>query len=104
TWLQWSDGSRADAESPDGHRQVVVWLWYPTGKTRERRAEWQPDRWGDLYWARLIRLRPASAASGTEYPIQSILSNSHADVAPLAGDGAFPLILFSPGGGLLPLN
>jgi dienelactone hydrolase len=104
TSLLWSDGSRADTESPDGHRQVVVWLWYPAAKTRERPAEWQPHRWGDLYWTRLIRLRPASAAIGTEYPIQSILSNSHADAAPLTGGGALPLILFSPGGGLLPLN
>jgi dienelactone hydrolase len=54
--------------------------------------------------ARLIRLQPDSAAIGTEYPIQSILSHSHADAPPLGCSEAFPLILFSPGGGLLPLN
>ena len=40
--LQWTDRSRRDNESPDGHRQLVVWLWYLAAKTPEQPAAWQP--------------------------------------------------------------
>src|SRR5262249_47758246 len=56
--LQWSDESRPDAASPDGHRQLVVWLWYPSAKTQQQVAAWQPGKWADLYWTRLLRRRP----------------------------------------------
>jgi predicted dienelactone hydrolase len=104
--LQWSDESRPDAASPDGHRQLVVWLWYPAGKTQQQVAAWQPAKWAELYWTRLLRSRPDSdsAAVGTRYPIQSILSHSYANVPPLPGRQVLPLLLFTPGGGELPLN
>jgi len=102
--LQWSDESRPDAASPDGHRQLVVWLWYPAAKTQQQVAAWQPGKWAELYWTRLLRSRPDSAAAGAGYPIQSILSHAYADVPPLPGRQEFPLLLFTPGGGELPLN
>jgi len=103
--LQWSDESRPDAASPDGHRQLVVWLWYPAAKTQKQSpAAWQPDKWGELYWTRFLRSHPDFAALGTRYPVQSILSHSYANVPPLPGRQVFPLLLFTPGGGELPLN
>jgi predicted dienelactone hydrolase len=101
--LQWSDESRPDAASPDGHRQLVVWLWYPGAKTQQQVAAWQPGKWAELYWTRLLRSRPDSAV-GNRYPIQSILSHSYANAPPLPGRQEFPLLLFTPGGGELPLN
>jgi putative transposase len=103
--LQWSDESRPDAASPDGHRQLVVWLWYPAANTQKQPpAAWQPDKWGELYWTRFLRSHPDFAALGTRYPVQSILSHSYANVPPLPGRQVFPLLLFTPGGGELPLN
>ena len=102
--LQWSDESRPDAASPDGHRQLVVWLWYPAANTQQRVAAWQPGKWSELFWTRLLRRQPDSAAVGTRYPIQSILSHSYANAPPFPGRQEFPLLLFTPGGGELPLN
>ncbi|HXS95781.1 MAG TPA: hypothetical protein VN736_14350 [Candidatus Limnocylindrales bacterium] len=102
--LQWSDESRLDAASPDGHRQLVVWLWYPGAKTQQQVAAWQPGKWAQLYWTRLLRSHPESAAVGTRYPLQSILSHSYANLPTLPGRQQFPLLLFTPGGGELPLN
>lgn len=102
--LQWSDESRPDAASPDGHRQLVVSLWYPAAKTHRQVAAWQPGKWGQLYWTRLLRSHPDSAALGTRYPVQSILSQSYAGMPPLPGRQVLPPLLFTPGGGELPLN
>lgn len=104
TSLEWTDASRPDKASPGGYRQLVVWLWYPAEKTQEPPALWQPGKWGDLYWTRLLRSHPESAAIKNRYPIQSILCHSQADLPVLAGRVTLPLLLFSPGGGELPLN
>jgi dienelactone hydrolase len=103
-FVEWTDRSRADNVSPDGHRQLVVWLWYPGAKTQKQPAAWHPGKWGELYWTRFLRSRPNSAAIGAGSPIHSILSHSYADVPPLPGSRAFPLLLLSPGGGELPLS
>src|SRR5215467_12751279 len=73
TSLEWTDASRPDKASPAGYRQLVVWLWYPAEKTQKPPALWQPGKWGDLYWTRLLRSHPESAAIKNRYPIQSIL-------------------------------
>src|SRR5262249_28452942 len=77
TALQWTDSSRSDPTSPDGHRQLVVWLWYPATKG-QKFAEWQPGKWGELFWARLLRSDPPSAEVATQFPVQSIQSHSFA--------------------------
>jgi len=102
--VQWSDEARPDAASPDGHRQLVVWLWYPAAKTQQEVAPWQPGKWGELYWTRFLRSHPDSAAVGNRYPVQSVLSHSYGNVPPLPGRQVLPLLLFTPGGGELPLN
>lgn len=102
--LQWSDESRPDAASPDGHRQLVVWLWYPAAETQQQVAPWQPGKWGELYWTRFLRSHPDSGALGTRYPVQSVLSHSYGNIPPLPDRLVLPLLLFTPGGGELPLN
>jgi dienelactone hydrolase len=102
--LERSDESRADAASPDGHRQLVVWLWYPAAKGQQRMAAWQPGKWAELYWTRLLRRYPDAAIFGARDPVESILSHSYANAPALPGRQPFPLLLFTPGGGELPLN
>jgi hypothetical protein len=77
TSLQLTDESRADDASPDGHRQLVVWLWYPAAKHQKKPAAWQPGKWAELYWTRFLRSHPDSASVGARYPIQAIQSHSY---------------------------
>src|SRR5215471_12699524 len=53
--LQWSDESRPDAASPDGHRQLVVWLSYPAAKTQQRVTAWPLEKQGRFYEDRSLR-------------------------------------------------
>src|SRR4051794_28117247 len=52
TQFDWTDESRVDAESPTGHREIVVWVWYPAASRSSADAvEWMPGKWGELFWA-----------------------------------------------------
>jgi len=47
--FDWVDTSRPDPDSPSGHREIVVWLWYPASpKNGAEVAEWVPGKWGEL--------------------------------------------------------
>ena len=111
TEFDWVDTSRADADRPGKHRQIVVWLWYPAApKSGAERAEWMPGKWGELLLPHYFRKRKSSAATLPElearlkeYPINTIRTHAYRD-APFAGDEQerFPLLLFEPGFGALP--
>ena len=47
--VDWVDTARPDPDSPSGHREIAVWLWYPASpKIGAEAAEWMPGRWGEL--------------------------------------------------------
>jgi len=49
TEFDWVDTSRPDPDSPSGHREIAVWLWYPASpKHGAEAAEWMPGKWGEL--------------------------------------------------------
>jgi dienelactone hydrolase len=105
TSFDWIDESRLDSVTPHGHREVVVWLWYPaTPKVSAQPAEWQPGKWGELFWSRYVRNHPDAAEAGKRIPIQSIRAHSYADAPVLSDAKPFPVLLFTPGQGELPLN
>src|SRR5262249_15235334 len=105
TSFDWIDESRTDAATPHGHRELVVWMWYPATATAGMvPAEWQPGKWGRLFWTRYVRRHPDAAESGKSIPIESIRAHSYTDAPMLGGTDSFPVLLFTPGQGELPLN
>jgi hypothetical protein len=109
--FDWVDPSRPDPDSPGGHREIAVWLWYPASpKMGAEAAEWMPGKWGELllpdYFAKRHRLAGTSLseveAGLKKYPIRTIRTHASHD-APIAhGNQKFPVLLFEPGFGMLP--
>src|SRR5947208_373580 len=54
TQFDWVDPSRADTANPGGHREIVVWVWYPAAlrpAVKPKPTEWMPGKWGEFYWS-----------------------------------------------------
>jgi dienelactone hydrolase len=109
TEFDWVDTSRPDPDSPSGHREIVVWLWYPAApKDGAEAAEWMPGKWGEL----LLRNYLSKKSSGTnlseietrlkEQPLSTIRTHAYPDAPLLPGKKKFPVLLFEPGFGMLP--
>jgi len=100
----WVDESRADTVEPSGgKREIVVWVWYPaTPKPGAVPAEWLPGKWGELYASELWRLQPDDVKPlepGAALPLHA---HAYPDAPAAAGGQRFPVLVFSPGFGVLP--
>jgi len=110
TEFDWVDTSRPDPDSPGGHREIVVWLWYPASpKHGAEAAEWMPGKWGELllpdYLAKQRRSETMLSeveAGLKEYPISTIRTHAYSGAPILHGKKKFPVLLFEPGFGMLP--
>jgi hypothetical protein len=110
TEFDWVDPSRPDPESPSGHREIAVWLWYPASpKNGAEAAEWMPGKWGELllpyYFSKLKSSgTPLSEVQAglKECPIRTIRTHAYPDAPMLHGKKKFPVLLFEPGFGMLP--
>ena len=110
TEFDWVDTARPDPDSPSGHREIVVWLWYPASpKNGAQAAEWMPGKWGELllpdYLAKQRRSETVLSeveAGLKEYPIRTIRTHAYPDAPILHGEKKFPVLLLEPGFGMLP--
>jgi hypothetical protein len=109
--LDWVDTSRPDSDSPSGHREIVVWLWYPASpKKGAEAAEWMPGKWGELLLPYYLSKRklPGTTLSEVEaglkkYPISTIRTHAYPDAPlPKGKKKKYPVLLFEPGFGMLP--
>ena len=111
TEFDWVDPSRPDPDSPGGHREIVVWLWYPASpKNGAEAAELMPGKWGELLLPYYLSKRkwPGTTLAEFEaglkkYPISTIRTHAYPD-APIhhGKKKKFPVLLFEPGFGMLP--
>jgi dienelactone hydrolase len=103
--FDWIDESRSDTESPNGHRELVVWVWYPASPVAGARpAALFPGKWGDLFRSSFAKLVPGSAAEEKKHPIHTITSHAYPDAPVQSGSEAYPVVVFVPGGGDGPLE
>jgi dienelactone hydrolase len=111
TEFDWVDTSRPDPESPGGHREIVVWLWYPASpKNGAEAAEWMPGKWGELLLSDYLSKRRWSGTTLSEveaalkkYPVGTIRTHACPDAPlPRGEKKRFPVLLFEPGWGMLP--
>lgn len=90
----WTDSARLDPLAPSVStlREVVVWAWYPADTSgRRERASYLPSEW--------IR---AVGADSRRQRLDLVRGHAFAD-APLARAASpYPLLIFSPGLGMLP--
>src|SRR5579871_3159349 len=50
--FDWVETAVPDPDSPSGHREIAVWLWYPASpKQGAAAAEWMPGKWGEFFWS-----------------------------------------------------
>ena len=100
----WVDESRADTLDQSGaKREIVVWVWYPaTPKVGAVPAEWLPGKWGELYVSELRRLQPDSVKPLQQGVGQPLHVHAYQDAPVTAGGQRFPVLVFSPGFGVLP--
>jgi dienelactone hydrolase len=111
TEFDWVDKSRPDPDSPGGHREIVVWLWYPASpKNEAEAAEWMPGKWGELLLPDYLSTRKWSGSTLSEveaelkkHPVRTIRTHAYPDAPFLHGEKKkFPVLLFEPGFGMLP--
>ncbi len=102
TLFHWIDESLPDPDIQDGHREIIVWAWYPATVTpKDQPAEWMPGKWGEVFGAAHLKSHPGAISE--EQPIGSILSHAYPNAA---GDTSrrYPILLFAPGLGNTPLD
>jgi dienelactone hydrolase len=103
--FDWTDESRSDTESPNGHRELVVWVWYPASADAGAiPAALFPGKWGDLFRSSFAKLVSGSVAEEKKHPIHTITSHAYSDAPVRSGSEAYPLVVFVPGGGDEPLE
>jgi hypothetical protein len=104
TMFDWTDTSRADTENPSGHREIVVWVWYPAIASEEPTARWKPGQWGELFWSDYRRGHPTVTTASAEAAIGPLHTHAFVDARPVVRDSPFPVLLFAPGLGADPLE
>ena len=105
TSFDWTDKSRADAGNPSGHREIVVWIWYPASpKPGAEPAEWMPGKWGDFFWSDFVKTYPDAANGDKDYSIHRISTHAYPNAPVRSAPQPFPVLLFGPGGGDVPLK
>jgi dienelactone hydrolase len=105
TQFDWTDESRADPESHNGHREIVVWVWYPASpRSGAEPAEWMPGKWGELFWSEYIGAHPNAAEIGKQHPINTIRTHAYTDASVASDQQQYAVLLFAPGLGTTPLD
>jgi predicted dienelactone hydrolase len=105
TAFDWIDQTRSDPDSASGQREIVVWVWYPAApRPGAKPAQWLPGKWGELFWSRFLRQYPDAASEATKYPIQGIVTHAYADAPIKRAANSYPVLLFAPGFGEVPLS
>lgn len=105
TQFDWTDESRADPENKSGHREIVVWVWYPaTPRSGSAPAEWMPGKWGELFWSEYVHAHPDAAEAGKQHPINTIRTHAYTDAPVTSTQPQYPILLFAPGIGGTPLD
>jgi hypothetical protein len=111
--FDWVDASRPDPDSPTGHREIVVCVWYPASlKKGTEAAEWMPGKWGEFLLPYDLRKRRWSGDTLSEieaglkkFPIHTIRSHAYPDAPICRGQRKkYPVLLFEPGFGMIPFN
>jgi dienelactone hydrolase len=102
--FDWIDESRADTvESSRGKREIMVWVWYPAASKKAAvPAEWLPGKWGQLYASELRRLQPDAVKPPEQGVASPVRVHAYQDSPVTAGRQRFPVLVFSPGFGVLP--
>ncbi len=108
--FDWVDTSRPDPDSPSGHREIAVWLWYPASPKKGcEAAEWMQGKWGELLLPYYLSKHksagtflPEVEARLKDHPISTIRTHAYPDAPILHGKKKFPVLLFEPGFGELP--
>jgi dienelactone hydrolase len=100
----WTDSSRADADQPTGHREIVVWVWYPVSPNQDESALWMPGKWADAFWTASVKQTPSLAESGNQTLVAAIRAHALSDAVIAAGKQPYPVLLFEPGAGEIPLS
>jgi hypothetical protein len=95
--FRWVDASRSEVLTPssDDFREVMVLLWYPAVQDTGTKVGYFPN---------LPTVSKALAESGEMEAWQVaglglIRSNNNLDAEPVKDQSAFPIVIFSPGGG-----
>ena len=110
THFDWIDSSRVDLENRRGHRELVVWVWYPASpRSDAKQAAWLPGVWGDMdrgWQDRLARLtaRPGSTVRERTTAADTTLVHSFTDAPIALGQHKYPVLVFAAGWGVLPLK
>jgi dienelactone hydrolase len=103
--FDWIDDSRPDTESPNGHRELIVWVWYPASPVAGARpAVLFPGQWGDLFRSDFAKLVPGSVAEEKKHPIHTLTSHAYPDAPMRPGSEVYPVVVFVPGAGDEPLE
>lgn len=61
-----------------------------------------PEKWGELFWSKLVVAKLPGMAT-KENPIGTILAHSYTDAPVALGEKKYPVLLFEPGFGNVPL-
>jgi dienelactone hydrolase len=102
--FDWVDESRVDTVEPSqGKREIMVWVWYPAApKTGAVAADWLPGTWGELHASELRRLQPDAVTPLEQGVAPPVHVHAFQDAPVAAGRQRFPVLVFSPGFGVLP--
>jgi hypothetical protein len=104
TQFDWIDESRPDPDMPSEHREIVVWVWYPASlKKGTEPAEWVPGKWGELLAQWIEKAVPGAIEQNQKNPIADIRSHSYTNAPFSSAMKKYPVLLFEPGSGVIPL-
>jgi dienelactone hydrolase len=93
TSFEWIDRTRDEpfTDDPADDRELVIWMWYPAEPMPDaERAPYLPGLWGDLI----------GDALGLD--LDRVAVHAVADAPVASGQSRYPLVLLSPGSGIMP--
>jgi dienelactone hydrolase len=103
TLFEWTDESRVDLLSPKGHREIIVWVWYPASPpSGAQKGEWLPGIWGEILAARIVAHPAPGQPPPERFPMNTIRSHSYADAPVASAQQKHPVLVFAPGYGAFP--
>src|SRR5688572_31157637 len=104
TAIYWTDRNRSEVFTAlaDDYRELTAFIWYPTRSSQTNYATYLPES------DRLSSSKAAAALAnifGPNWPaIRSGMLRSHSlEKAPMVNTQLLPVLLFSPGGGTIPI-
>lgn len=105
TQFAWTDSSRADKDEPSGHRELVVWIWYPASPNEGAGpAHWMPGTWAESFWSSIVKRDSVLEDANKKNPVGSIRTHAYDDAPIASAMKTYPVLLFEPGAGEVPLT